>query len=145
MSWRPWRLVIFSVRNGRPLATLFMIVTGPLMVLLVLGVQEHGQQVAVVAQVWRDAAQDGVAYERFQQSCLARTVAAGERDHRRSRSRRVLAVVGAIAGYVALWTIYWLFKLVRGKEGMGYGDFKLLAALGALLISEKLRVQKRQD
>ena len=43
------------------------------------------------------------------------------------------AVVGAIAGYVALWTVYWLFKLVRGKEGMGYGDFKLLAALGAWL------------
>jgi leader peptidase (prepilin peptidase)/N-methyltransferase len=43
------------------------------------------------------------------------------------------AVIGAIAGYVALWTIYWLFKLVRGKEGMGYGDFKLLAALGAWL------------
>jgi len=43
------------------------------------------------------------------------------------------AVVGAIAGYIALWTIYWLFKLVRGKEGMGYGDFKLLAALGAWL------------
>jgi leader peptidase (prepilin peptidase) / N-methyltransferase len=43
------------------------------------------------------------------------------------------AVVGAIAGYLALWTIYWLFKLIRGKEGMGYGDFKLLAALGAWL------------
>jgi leader peptidase (prepilin peptidase)/N-methyltransferase len=43
------------------------------------------------------------------------------------------AIVGAIAGYIALWTIYWLFKLVRGKEGMGYGDFKLLAALGAWL------------
>jgi leader peptidase (prepilin peptidase)/N-methyltransferase len=43
------------------------------------------------------------------------------------------AVIGAIAGYLALWTIYWLFKLVRGKEGMGYGDFKLLAALGAWL------------
>ncbi|TMH62154.1 MAG: prepilin peptidase [Betaproteobacteria bacterium] len=43
------------------------------------------------------------------------------------------AVVGAIAGYVSLWTIYWLFKLIRGKEGMGYGDFKLLAALGAWL------------
>jgi leader peptidase (prepilin peptidase)/N-methyltransferase len=41
------------------------------------------------------------------------------------------AVVGAIAGYLVLWTIYWLFKLIRGKEGMGYGDFKLLAALGA--------------
>ncbi len=43
------------------------------------------------------------------------------------------AVVGAVAGYLSLWTIYWLFKLVRGKEGMGYGDFKLLAALGAWL------------
>jgi len=43
------------------------------------------------------------------------------------------AVVGAMAGYLALWTIYWLFKLIRGKEGMGYGDFKLLAALGAWL------------
>lgn len=41
------------------------------------------------------------------------------------------AVVGAIAGYLALWTVYWLFKLATGKEGMGYGDFKLLAALGA--------------
>jgi leader peptidase (prepilin peptidase)/N-methyltransferase len=43
------------------------------------------------------------------------------------------AIIGAIAGYLALWTIYWLFKLIRGKEGMGYGDFKLLAALGAWL------------
>jgi leader peptidase (prepilin peptidase)/N-methyltransferase len=43
------------------------------------------------------------------------------------------AVVGAIAGYLSLWSIYWLFKLIRGKEGMGYGDFKLLAALGAWL------------
>ncbi|MEO8738770.1 MAG: A24 family peptidase [Casimicrobiaceae bacterium] len=43
------------------------------------------------------------------------------------------AVIGAIAGYMVLWTIYWLFKLIRGKEGMGYGDFKLLAALGAWL------------
>jgi len=43
------------------------------------------------------------------------------------------AVIGAIAGYLVLWAIYWLFKLVRGKEGMGYGDFKLLAALGAWL------------
>ncbi len=43
------------------------------------------------------------------------------------------AVVGAVAGYLALWSIYWVFKLVRGKEGMGYGDFKLLAALGAWL------------
>ncbi len=43
------------------------------------------------------------------------------------------AVNGAIAGYLALWVVYWLFKLIRGKEGMGYGDFKLLAALGAWL------------
>ena len=41
------------------------------------------------------------------------------------------AVIGAMAGYLSLWTIYWLFKLATGKEGMGYGDFKLLAALGA--------------
>jgi leader peptidase (prepilin peptidase)/N-methyltransferase len=41
------------------------------------------------------------------------------------------AVVGAIAGYLILWFIYWAFKLVTGKEGMGYGDFKLLAAIGA--------------
>ncbi|NRR32799.1 prepilin peptidase [Oxalobacteraceae bacterium] len=41
------------------------------------------------------------------------------------------AVIGAAAGYMVLWLIYWLFKLVTGKEGMGYGDFKLLAALGA--------------
>ena len=38
---------------------------------------------------------------------------------------------GAVAGYVALWSIYWAFKLITGKEGMGYGDFKLFAALGA--------------
>jgi leader peptidase (prepilin peptidase)/N-methyltransferase len=43
------------------------------------------------------------------------------------------AVVGAMAGYLALWMVYWLFKLIRGKEGMGHGDFKLLAALGAWL------------
>ena len=41
------------------------------------------------------------------------------------------AVLGAAAGYLFLWSVYWLFKLVTGKEGMGYGDFKLLAALGA--------------
>lgn len=40
---------------------------------------------------------------------------------------------GAVAGYLSLWSIYWLFKLVTGKEGMGHGDFKLLAALGAWL------------
>lgn len=43
------------------------------------------------------------------------------------------AVIGAAAGYLTLWSIYWLFKLLTGKEGMGYGDFKLLAALGAWL------------
>lgn len=43
------------------------------------------------------------------------------------------AVYGALAGYLILWSIFWLFKLVTGKEGMGYGDFKLLAAIGALL------------
>lgn len=41
------------------------------------------------------------------------------------------AVIGAMAGYLILWSVYWLFKLIRGKEGMGYGDFKLLAAIGA--------------
>lgn len=41
------------------------------------------------------------------------------------------AVWGAALGYLALWSVYWAFKLVTGKEGMGYGDFKLLAALGA--------------
>ncbi|HBX60698.1 MAG TPA: prepilin peptidase, partial [Methylophaga sp.] len=41
------------------------------------------------------------------------------------------AVIGAIAGYLALWLVYHAFRLVTGKEGMGYGDFKLLAALGA--------------
>jgi len=43
------------------------------------------------------------------------------------------SVIGAIAGYLSLWSVYQIFKLVTGKEGMGYGDFKLLAALGAWL------------
>ena len=43
------------------------------------------------------------------------------------------AVGGAAAGYLALWSVYWSFKLITGKEGMGYGDFKLLAAIGAWL------------
>ncbi|BAP56277.1 type IV prepilin-like proteins leader peptide-processing enzyme [Thioploca ingrica] len=43
------------------------------------------------------------------------------------------SVIGAIAGYLFLWSIYWVFKLLTGKEGMGYGDFKLLALLGAWL------------
>ena len=41
------------------------------------------------------------------------------------------SVIGAAAGYLALWSVYWLFKLATGKEGMGFGDFKLLAAIGA--------------
>jgi leader peptidase (prepilin peptidase)/N-methyltransferase len=43
------------------------------------------------------------------------------------------AVIGAIAGYLSLWSIFWIFKLITGKEGMGYGDFKLLALFGAWL------------
>ena len=43
------------------------------------------------------------------------------------------AVIGAMAGYLSLWAVYWGFKLATGKEGMGFGDFKLLAALGAWL------------
>ena len=41
------------------------------------------------------------------------------------------ALLGAVFGYLSLWGVYWLFKIITGKEGMGYGDFKLLAALGA--------------
>ncbi|MFM1911733.1 MAG: Type 4 prepilin-like protein leader peptide-processing enzyme : Leader peptidase [Pseudomonadota bacterium] len=41
------------------------------------------------------------------------------------------AVIGAVAGYLILWSVYWLFKLITGKEGMGYGDFKMLGAIGA--------------
>jgi leader peptidase (prepilin peptidase) / N-methyltransferase len=43
------------------------------------------------------------------------------------------SIIGAVAGYVSLWSVFWLFKLTTGKEGMGYGDFKLFAALGAWL------------
>jgi leader peptidase (prepilin peptidase)/N-methyltransferase len=43
------------------------------------------------------------------------------------------AVIGAVVGYLALWSVYWVFKLATGKEGMGFGDFKLLAAIGAFL------------
>ncbi len=43
------------------------------------------------------------------------------------------AIIGAVAGYLSLWLVYWGFKLITGKEGMGYGDFKLLAAIGAWL------------
>jgi leader peptidase (prepilin peptidase)/N-methyltransferase len=50
------------------------------------------------------------------------------------------AIVGALGGYLSLWSIYHLFRLITGKEGMGYGDFKLLAALGAWLGWEMLPV-----
>ena len=43
------------------------------------------------------------------------------------------AIIGALAGYLSLWSVYWLFKVLTGKEGMGHGDFKLLAAIGAFL------------
>jgi leader peptidase (prepilin peptidase)/N-methyltransferase len=43
------------------------------------------------------------------------------------------ALIGAVSGYLVLWSVYWMFKLTTGKEGMGYGDFKLLAAIGAWL------------
>jgi leader peptidase (prepilin peptidase)/N-methyltransferase len=43
------------------------------------------------------------------------------------------AVIGAVAGYLILWALYWAFKLITGKEGMGYGDFKMLSAIGACL------------
>ena len=43
------------------------------------------------------------------------------------------AIIGAVAGYLSLWLIHWVFKLITGKEGMGYGDFKLLSAVGAWL------------
>lgn len=43
------------------------------------------------------------------------------------------AIIGASVGYLSLWSVYWLFKLLTGKEGMGFGDFKLLAALGAFV------------
>jgi leader peptidase (prepilin peptidase)/N-methyltransferase len=50
------------------------------------------------------------------------------------------AIIGAIAGYLSLWTVYQLFRLITGKEGMGYGDFKLLAALGAWLGWQQLPI-----
>lgn len=50
------------------------------------------------------------------------------------------AVLGAMAGYLVLWSLYWVFKLLTGKEGMGYGDFKLLAGLGAWLGWQQLPV-----
>lgn len=51
-----------------------------------------------------------------------------------------MAVAGAMLGYLSLWSIYWAFKLLTGKEGMGYGDFKLLAALGAWAGADQLPI-----
>ena len=65
----------------------------------------------------------GLAMSLFYPMTGANTLFIGPKD----------AIVGAMAGYLALWSIFWLFKLVTGKDGMGYGDFKLLAALGAWL------------
>ncbi len=48
------------------------------------------------------------------------------------------SVVGALVGYLSLWSFYWIFKLITKKEGMGYGDFKLLAAIGAFVGYQKL-------
>jgi len=50
------------------------------------------------------------------------------------------AIAGAMAGYLSLWSVFWAFKLVTGKDGMGYGDFKLLAALGAWLGWQQLPI-----
>lgn len=50
------------------------------------------------------------------------------------------ALIGAAVGYLVLWSIYWLFKIVTGKEGMGYGDFKLLAVAGALVGWQKIGI-----
>ena len=50
------------------------------------------------------------------------------------------AIIGALAGYLSLWSVFWLFKLITGKDGIGYGDFKLLAALGAWLGWQQLPI-----
>lgn len=55
-----------------------------------------------------------------------------------SQTSPATAISGAALGYLALWSVYWLFKLLTGKEGMGYGDFKLLAVFGALLGAAQL-------
>jgi leader peptidase (prepilin peptidase)/N-methyltransferase len=65
----------------------------------------------------------GLAISLFQPMDQAQTLFIAPQD----------AIVGAMAGYLTLWSIFWVFKLVTGKDGMGYGDFKLLAALGAWL------------
>jgi leader peptidase (prepilin peptidase)/N-methyltransferase len=65
----------------------------------------------------------GLAMSLFHPMIGANTLFIGPKD----------AIVGAMAGYLTLWSVFWLFKIVTGKDGMGYGDFKLLAALGAWL------------
>jgi len=72
----------------------------------------------------------GLAMSLYHPVAGAETLFIGPRD----------AIVGAMAGYLSLWSVYWLFKLVTGKEGMGYGDFKLLAALGAWLGWQHLHI-----
>ena len=53
------------------------------------------------------------------------------------------AVLGAVGGYLVLWSVYWAFRLIAKKEGMGYGDFKLLAAIGAWTGWQVLPVRDR--
>jgi len=72
----------------------------------------------------------GLAMSLFYPMTGANTLFIGPKD----------AIVGAMAGYLTLWSIFWLFKLVTGKDGMGYGDFKLLAALGAWLGWQQLPI-----
>ena len=50
------------------------------------------------------------------------------------------AVWGAVVGYMSLWSVFWLFKLATGKDGMGHGDFKLLAMLGAWVLRRRIRI-----
>ena len=64
-------------------------------------------------------------------AAVGRTARQRSRDGALVRTDSSSSVIGAAAGYLALWSVYQLFKLVTGKEGMGYGDFKLLAAIGA--------------
>lgn len=99
--------------HGANLASLFLI--GACLTLLVLAVIDFRTQllpdVVTLPLLWT-----GLLYHLLFQPLMLQS-----------------AVIGAMAGYLILWGFYWLFKLVTGKEGMGYGDFKLMAALGAWL------------
>ena len=64
----------------------------------------------------------GLIYSLWHPAWAPGAAAVGPRD----------SIIGAVAGYLSLWSVYWAFKLITGKEGMGYGDFKLFAALGRL-------------